>query len=118
MNISESQIDVVSKLMAATATRHRVIGENIANANTPEYRSREVSFEEDLASILSEEELDTEHLDTAIQYATGLPARMDGNNVDVAREMGELEKNAIIYSAYSNILALRINMLKSSITGQ
>lgn len=118
MNISESHIDVVNKLMAATATRHRVIGENIANANTPGYRTLEVAFEEELKTILSQDDVDLNDLDPVVKYSTGLPSRVDGNNVDTAQQMGDLEKNAIIYSAYSNILALRMSMLKSSITGQ
>lgn len=118
MNVSETQLDIVSKLMANAATQHRVIGENIANANTPEYRSRNVAFEDELTSILKREKIVPEDLESVIGFAKGLPARLDGNNVDVAHEMGQLEKNSVIYSAYSNILALRVNMLKSAITGQ
>ena len=118
MNVSETQLDIVSKLMETAATRHRVIGENIANANTPEYRSRTVAFEDELSSILQREEIIPEDLESVIGYSKGLSTRLDGNNVDVAHEMGQLEKNSLIYSAYSNILALRVNMLKSAITGQ
>ena len=102
--------------MTAAATRHRVIGSNIANANTPKYRTREVSFEDELSRLIAKEDLQPEDLETTVRHTVGLPTRNDGNNVDVAREMGQLEKNALIYSAYSNIMALRINMLKSSIT--
>lgn len=118
MNISETHLDLVSKLMASAASQHRVLGQNIANANTPKYHARQVSFEQELEDILDKENISTEDLGTVVGYAEGLKERVDGNNVDMAREMGLMEKNSIIYSALSNILASRLSILKSSITGQ
>ena len=43
--------------------------------------------------------------------------RADGNNVDVDAELGRLQKNALLYNAYSQILASRIASMRSAISG-
>ena len=118
MNISDTQLDLVTQLMASASQRHRVISQNISNVNTPNYHTREVSFEKELESILSTDDLDAEQLATVITESEGLKERIDGNNVDLAREMGLMEKNSIIYSALSSVMASRLSILKTSITGQ
>lgn len=118
MNISDTQLDMVTQLMASAAQRHRVISQNISNVNTPNYHTREVAFEEELESLLSRDDLEAKHLSTVVTETEGLKERIDGNNVDLAREMGLMEKNSIIYSALSSVMASRLSILKSSITGQ
>ncbi len=47
-----------------------------------------------------------------------MPARQDGNNVDVDFEVSQLSKNAIFHQALTQIMATKISMMRSAITGQ
>ena len=44
--------------------------------------------------------------------------RLDGNNVDIDAEMGRLSNNALLYNAYTQILASRIGSMRSAITSK
>ena len=53
MSVIPSQFDLIGKLIDASAVRQRVTAQNIANLNTPGYKAREISFEQQLAAQLS-----------------------------------------------------------------
>ena len=53
-----------------------------------------------------------------IREAGGAAVRADGNNVDIDREMGALNRNALIYQTYAQVLASRLATMRSAITGR
>ena len=114
MSVAPSQFELIGKLLDAAALRHKVTSQNVANVNTPGYRSSEVSFEEQLQQQLSvDAEVPIEVSDTP-----HLKQRADGNNVDIDLEMGRLDKNALLYNTYSQVLASKLAMMQSAIRGQ
>ncbi len=122
MNITTSQFHMMAKLLDATSLRQRVIGENIANVNTPGYQRQEVQFEQQLVRLIegSNKPLgDRELGDVRPRVTTtkNLPSRADGNNVNVETEVGQLTKNEILYETYSQILATQLGMMRTAITG-
>jgi flagellar basal body rod protein FlgB len=42
----------------------------------------------------------------------------DGNTVDVNREIGNLNHNALMHQAYLQILATKLSQMKTAITGR
>lgn len=119
MSILPSQVDLIGKLLDAATLRQRVISQNIANVNTPGYRQHEVVFEEQLRGVLRSGAADgVQGLLPEVREVDGLPTRVDGNNVDIDVEMGRLTKNALLYETYSQILASKLGMLRSAISGQ
>ncbi len=118
MSVTPSQFDVLSKLLDAAQLQHRVIGQNIANVNTPGYRTRAVSFEELLTETLANSADAGAKLEPRVQEVGGLRVRTDGNNVDIDREMGQLSKNSLFYQTYSQLLASKLSLMRSAITGQ
>lgn len=119
MSVTPSQFDLLHKLLDSAHLRNRVIGQNIANVNTPGYRAREVSFEQQIAAVLSNaEDADVSDIRPVVRETEGLRVRADGNNVNIDREMGQLSKNSLFYQTYSQLLASRLSMMRSAITGQ
>jgi flagellar basal-body rod protein FlgB len=107
------QLRVLSQLMHAAEIRHQVISQNIANVNTPGFHAREVEFEAELARRLRSD--DAGHLalpEPLVRPQSGLPERGDGNNVDIDREIGRLNKNALLYQTYSQTLATYLDSLR------
>lgn len=119
MTVTDSRFDLLAKLMDVAGMRHRVLAQNVANANTPGYRRLDVSFEDTFAQQVGRHQ-EMAALGTApkVVQAGGGTERFDGNNVDVDIEMGRLNKNALLYSAYAQILSNRIAMMRSAITGR
>ncbi len=110
------QLDLMSRMLDAAELQHRVISHNIANVNTPGYHRREVSFDNVLKSLKSGPPGQAEQTSSLlIQEQTGLPERADGNNVDIDREVGALQKNALAYQTYSQLMASQLQMMRRAI---
>lgn len=108
-----SQLQVLPQLMHAAEVRHRVISQNIANVNTPGYQALEVEFEAELTRRLRKGEVGAGPLpEPEVRHQQGLPERGDGNNVDIDREIGRLNKNALLYQTYSQTLAAYLDSLR------
>jgi flagellar basal-body rod protein FlgB len=105
MTVKPSGFDLLQHLLRTSEVRHRVISPNLANVNTPGYKRLDVSFG---------------RLDTTpdIHEAEGVTARADGNTVDIDREIGELNKNALLYQAYAQVLVNRLSTMRTAITGR
>ena len=121
MKIWDDTGEALARLLDATALRQRVVAANLANVNTPGYRSRDVRFEEMLQELLRD--------GRPLRAASDLPApeiferkdvrpRENGNTVDLEREMGEMTRNALLYQAYTRFLDHKIATLRVAITGR
>ncbi len=115
---SISQFDMLSRLLDMAELRHRVIAQNVANVNTPGYRQMDISFETAFAGQLNQggESASLQVTPKLIQGAGGRD-RADGNNVDIDMEMGRLNKNALLYNAYTQVLASQLSAMRSAISG-
>jgi flagellar basal-body rod protein FlgB len=116
MNVIPSQTDVLSSLLNSAALRHRVIANNVANVNTPNFKRLTVSFDAEVERALAAG-TSLRGVGARIVEDLSAPERVDGNTVDIDREMNELTKNLQLYSAATAILASRVGLLRAAITG-
>ncbi|MFV0632970.1 flagellar basal body rod protein FlgB [Demequina sp.] len=73
----------MNSALDALSLRQRVIANNIANVNTPDYQARKVAFEDALAAAVADGT-------GAVQASVGVslePTREDGNNVNLDTEV-------------------------------
>ncbi len=124
-------IPIVSRMLDASAARQRAIAENIANVNTPGYKTKDVNFVEMLNSetrsgvnvsrtdprhIRINESVKSENIefdpDNSSELTSGL------NNVDIDKEMVKSAENQLYFSATSKIAAIKFKALHTSITGR
>ncbi len=119
MSVTPSQFELIGGLLDAASLRHQAIAQNIANVNTPGYRRLDIEFEETLSReiLTNEEAIGKRHQARLIEGASEAQ-REDGNNVSIDAEMGQLNKNTMLYNVYSQILATRIAAMRSAISGQ
>ncbi|OGH56799.1 MAG: flagellar basal-body rod protein FlgB [Candidatus Lindowbacteria bacterium RIFCSPLOWO2_12_FULL_62_27] len=100
--------------MSAHSIRHSAISQNIANADTPYYKRKEVLFEGYLRRVLYDgpkvrsSRPDGRHIPFSTEILKIRPTihaetdsryRNDYNNVDIDREMSILAKNQLSYNA-------------------
>jgi flagellar basal-body rod protein FlgB len=93
----------------ATALRSEAISQNIANAQTPGYKSKYVSFEETLNSQLYSEPSIT------LKESSATSMRSDGNNVDLEVEKINQASNSLQYNALVTLMNVKLSMAKSII---
>jgi len=111
--------------MSGLAARQRTIANNIANADTPNFKASEVRFEDALKSAISRGQgnsaADQSSLNRSISRSSLLDAtatRADGNNVDIDREMELLGEANLNYSALTQVMTSRISTLRNVINGR
>lgn len=107
-----------------------VISGNIANADTPGYKSKKMEFESALRDALGVGghiqplERDPRHLaphatdpvDPEIYDDPNGVESLDGNTVDRASEMSKLAENQLLYDASAEMLKRKLGMLKYAIS--
>ena len=96
---------LVGSALDTCALRHRVIAENLANANTPGFKAKQVRFDDVLNEAVVEERADAE-------------ARADGNTVIMERENAELEKNALVHRVFMMALLQGTRQMRAAISGR
>lgn len=128
--------DSVEIALKGLSLRSKAIAGNIANLNTPNYKRRQVSFEETLQKVqssgnLSDIPLDKTHerhfsnsvfsIEDAMQGMEAKPEENDffinGNNVDIEREMVELTKTGMRYKAITNLAKKQYDSMRTTIRG-
>jgi len=120
MSVSVSRAaDLASAALDYRAARQDMIASNIANADTPNYKPRDIRFEDALRAKreaifhdnshelkmarTNEKHLTPKHETSATKPITyfrdGHMARNDGNSVDIDVETTEMSKNSVMFNA-------------------
>lgn len=131
---SSSYFKMVEKALDASALRHNVLANNIANVNTPGYKRSDVIFEEELSHVLNRESSHKammthqghipfdgsmiDHIKPRVVQENQFSFRNDLNNVDIDAEMAELSENSLTYNALSQQIAKNFQMLRAIIQGR
>ncbi len=107
-------------LLDAGHKTHSVIANNLANLNTPGYRTARVRFAQRLEEILDEDgnPLPGRHITTEVYRPMFRDAGADGNDVMLEREIVEMNKNALRMRLYLTVLHSRIRKLRGAIEGR
>lgn len=126
---------LMSEGLDGRALRQKIISGNIANADTPFYKAKDVDFETALieksnelyrnkTKILELAKTDSLHLEpvsdfdpakATIYFRDGHLTRNDANNVDIDIESTEMSKNSIMFNALSSALRKDSMLFKSVI---
>jgi flagellar basal-body rod protein FlgB len=93
--------------MDLLSARQKLVASNIANADTPGYKTRDIDFQTEFQSALG--------FGPQMIEARGLAVRNDGNNVSIDRESRLLAENDLRFSIASNLLRDQIKTVKEAI---
>jgi flagellar basal-body rod protein FlgB len=113
---------LAKKLLDAAAFRHELIATNLANAETPGFKRVDLdpAFAQKLDSLVQNGNLDsTRQVELqAVADKTAGTARPDGNNIELDRELLELNRNALEYEFLAQYTSDSLARLKTAITGR
>jgi flagellar basal-body rod protein FlgB len=107
MSMASGSIDLGSYLTYLTR-RQEVVASNIANADTPGYKTRDIEMPGDFTSVFAQ-------LTPIATETAGLASHNDGNNVDIDRESRLLAENDIRFNLATQLLKGKIKLLRSAI---
>ena len=94
--------------MDLLAARQKLVASNIANADTPGYKTKDFDFQ---FEFMSQMKGDTPN----VNDVAGLPVKNDGNNVSMDREARLLSENAIRFNLATNLMRSQITLLRAAI---
>ncbi len=103
-----SQQNLLANMLTAIEQNHELISQNIANVNTPNYKSRELAFEDFMKQIRNGAADEGMLESIPVEMTRGLQVRKDGNNVDLDSQVGAMKKNALLFQTYSQLLASKM----------
>lgn len=121
-----SYINVLDRAADASWTRETVIGNNIANVDTPGYKRQDVAFEDVLKRELKSSKYDTlqKAVDnvslnklegrTYTDYAS-YSYRLDGNNVDIDTENVELASEQLRYQTLTSAVSNEFTRMNTAV---
>lgn len=126
----DSTIQGLGTAMDLRLVNQNVISSNIANADTPGYKSKKVEFEGALRQALAVDgnlQLEgdgpghiviqgADPVTPAVADDTNGVESLDGNTVNRSEEMAKMVENQLLFDAAAEMLKKKIGMLKYSIT--
>jgi flagellar basal-body rod protein FlgB len=104
----DSVTNQLQTFMDLLSTRQKLVASNIANADTPGYKTQDLDFENSLQSMMN----GSAPSPTPVE---GLNAKNDGNNVDLDREARMLAENAMRFSVASSLMRSNLQTVKEAI---
>ncbi len=134
MQITTPLIDVLGKFLDLTATQFKLTGSNVANLDTPNYRTLGIDFGSEFSAAASDAlamRQDGSNGQPAspgspafsgrtpsIEQVDGLLERPDGNNVSMDREGLELAKEQLDYKTAIELVHEQTSEIRSAIQAQ
>ncbi|WP_108669697.1 flagellar basal body rod protein FlgB [Peribacillus acanthi] len=127
MTLFSSSISSLERALDYSSLKQKVISQNISNADTPNYKAKDVQFgklfEEQLSSIKAKRtnqrhfEFQTKNASPMITINRSASYNHNGNSVDVDKEMSDLATNQIYYNAVTDRISGKFESLKTVIRG-
>ncbi len=122
--------DAMGNYMTRLSKRQQVVASNLANIDTPGYRTQEVSFHATMEELLGQSQVQL-RVNRGEQTSTppmafappepevfevrGLPVRADQNNVDLDRELLKLGETSFGYALMAQLLRGKFRTLSNAI---
>jgi len=131
VHMLDNYFGVHEQALRVRSTRAQLLAENIANADTPHFKARDIDFSAALASAGQEFNAaqmrvtdaahmaapDSERFGAEIMFRTPHAASLDDNSVDSEYEKSEFLRNAVEYQASLKFLDGKIRSLMLAIRG-
>ena len=106
MELFDANIERLERALDLRTRNQNLIASNLANIDTPGYQARRLDF---AASM--ERALEGGDPNPVIGLSPEPAVSLDGNNVDLDRELAEMGRNRTMYQLTAQILAARFRQL-------
>ncbi|UII57407.1 flagellar basal body rod protein FlgB [Cytobacillus spongiae] len=128
MKLFSNTITTLESALNYSATKQKVISQNIANVDTPNYKAKDVSFKAELQGAMDSfhaNRTDHRHFEFSSNGSTNstivtkknVAYNENGNSVDMDKEMSDLATNQIYYNALVERINGKFSSLQNVIRG-
>ena len=104
----------LERYMDLLSIRQKAVASNVANVDTPGYRTKDVDFQYEFLSSLN----DSKPLQETVEIVepNDLLAKNDGNNVNIDREMRLLAENSMRFRMVSTLARGEFKAIKNALS--
>ncbi|WP_155010523.1 flagellar basal body rod protein FlgB [Priestia megaterium] len=127
MSLFSTTFQTIENGISYASQKQQTIAQNIANVDTPNYKSKTVSRTSEFRDLLHNEleayQTDSKHIpfsDSSQRVITqqgNTSYQANGNKVDMDKEMADMAENQIYYEALVDRLNGKFNSLQTVIRG-
>lgn len=126
----DDALGIHPKALSTAQRRTEILGANLANADTPNYKARDIDFEGAMRAELGRQQgLQMTRTNAGhqgprgaasgdIQYRVPNQPSIDGNTVDAAEEQTRFAENTMRYMASLDFVEGTFEKLKKAVRGQ
>ncbi|MBI4697609.1 MAG: flagellar basal body rod protein FlgB [Nitrospirae bacterium] len=117
---------ILEKMIRVANARHGVLTSNLANADTPGYKAKDIDFRK----FFSKERIKLKTTDPKHAGGGGAesvkgqltaeenPSWGDRNNVELDTEVAKMTENAMIHESAVQMMSIKIRMFRNAIRGR
>lgn len=127
MELFSNIFSVLEKSLDYSSVKQKVISQNIANVDTPNYKAKDVvknTFQGALRTSIEANRTDARHFNFSADHNSSTIVNQqngtynnNGNSVDMDKEMSDLATNQIYYNAVTDRLSGKFSSLQNVIRG-
>lgn len=98
----------IEHYMDLLSARQKLVASNIANIDTPGYKTRDIDFQFEYLSLAKGNSPNAAEI-------SGLVVKNDGNNVSLDREARLLSENALRFNLAANLVHSQLQLVRTAI---
>lgn len=129
-SVIDAALGLHPQALSLKAERMELLAANLANADTPNYKARDIDFKAALAQAhTGQQSLTATHVAhmplanssgvlAEAKYRIPMQPSLDGNTVDAPADQAAFAETALQYQASLTLIGMRIAGLKSAIRGE
>ena len=127
MNMIDKTFDVHERALAFRSQRMEILAQNIANADTPHFKARDLDFRQLLKGAQDNNvqltnaghtNMTPEDTGSALKYRVPYNTSFDGNTVELPVEQAKYGQYAADYQTTLSILENRITGIRKALRGE
>ena len=128
MKTIEGHLKVHAEALALRSQRNEILASNIANAATPNFKAKDLDFEQMLNSKMGFGEVNISYkrhfemsigpYEQGVKFRQNITPSMDGNTVELHVEQMQFSENVMKYQTSLEFLNRKISGLMSAIKGE
>ncbi|MBC7001596.1 flagellar basal body rod protein FlgB [Photobacterium sp. BZF1] len=111
----DNALGVHPEMLSYRLERTAVLSSNIANVDTPNYKSMDIQFDAVMGGLGNGSDW---QISTSLKYRIPMQRSRDGNTVELETEQARFAQNVMDYHQSLAFLQSKLNGLKTAIKGQ
>ena len=112
----DTYLGIHTRALMLESRRTELLANNLANADTPGFKARDLDFRSALAAAGGTATGDATAAD--LKYRVPMAPALDGNTVDAQLEQAAFAENSVRYQATLTFINSKLRALMTAITGQ